>query len=134
MLSRRSIRMRIIVLVLVPVIALIGLYAVALTLTLSSYLALSRSANVRNEVTGPVTNVQVQLSAERELALRYLANPTHARLVGLLTQEPKTDAAVNGFLDVAGKAHSQAAPGEQRAIEKWAADLATLPGLRQGVV
>jgi len=43
MLRRRSIRMRIIVLVLVPVIALIGLYAVALALTLNSFLTVDQA-------------------------------------------------------------------------------------------
>src|SRR5215469_15155400 len=107
MLRRRSIRMRIIVLVLVPVIALIALYAVALSLTLSSFISLSHSADVRNEVTNPVTDVQLQLSAERGFALQYLADPTHARLLALLTQEPKTDAAVNGFLVAQGRARPE---------------------------
>src|SRR5215469_4241340 len=98
MLRRRSIRTRIIVLVLVPVVALIGLYAVALSLTLSSFLSLHQSADIHNELTNPVTNVQLQLSKERGLALRYLADPIHARLLQMLSQEAKTDGAVGGYL------------------------------------
>jgi hypothetical protein len=83
MLRRRSIRTRITVLVLVPVIALICLYVVALSLTLSSYLSLLRAASVRNAVTNPITNVQLQLSTERGLALQYLADPSHTRLLSV---------------------------------------------------
>ena len=134
MLRRRSIRMRIIVLVLVPVVALMGLYAVALSLTLSSFLSLKASADIRNEVTNPITNVQLQLSAERGLALQYLANPTHPQLSKLLSQEPKTDAAVSGYLNAAVKTNPSAGPAERQASQRWAGQLATLGGLRQTVV
>jgi hypothetical protein len=127
MLRRRSIRMRIIVLVLVPVVALIGLYAVALSLTLSRFLSLNEAADIHSELTNPVTNVQLQLSKERGLALRYLADPTHARLLQMLSQEAKTDAAISGYLGVARKTDPSAGVGERRASEKWAADLGTLP-------
>lgn len=133
MLRRRSIRMRIIVLVLVPVVALIGLYAVTLSLTLSSFLSLHQSADIHNELTNPVTNVQLQLSKERGLALRYLADPTHARLLQMLSQEVKTDGAVSGYLGVAKKTGPSAGVGERRASEKWAADLGTLHALRATV-
>ncbi len=134
MLRRRSIRTRIIVLVLVPVIALIGLYAVALSLTLSSYLSLVQAGNVKNAITNPATNVQFQLSTERGLALEYLADPSHPRLLDLLAEEPETDAAINAFTTTAAQAHSDASPGERRAIQTWETDLATLRSLRATVV
>ncbi len=89
MLRRRSVRMRIVVLVLVPVVALIGLYGVVLSLTLGSLFSFQQGSRVGNEVTTPVSNVQLQVSVERALALQYLADPTHARLAKLLGQEPK---------------------------------------------
>ena len=133
MLRRRSIRMRIIVLVLVPVVALIGLYAVALSLALSNFVSLNQAADIHSELTGPVTNVQQQLSKERGFALQYLADPTHYRLGLLLGQEPKTDAAVNRYLGTARKTDPNAGVGEQRASEKWAAELGTLYALRPNV-
>jgi len=134
MLRRRSIRLRIVVLVLVPVVALIGLYAVALSLTLSNFLSLKQAANVRNQVANPAAFVQLQLSKERGLALRYLANPTYSRLLLLLGQEPATDAAIRGYLDAAAKADRAAGLGELRASQKWAAELSTLHALRDTVV
>lgn len=134
MLRRRSIRTRIVVLVLVPVVALIGLYAVALTLTLSSYLSLEQAANVRSQVTNPVADVQLQLSSERGLALQYLADPTHPRLLRLLMQESKTDAAVSGYLSAARKTDGAAGADEQRAARQWAAELGTLRELRERVL
>lgn len=133
MLRRRSIRMRMLVLVLVPVVALIGLYAVALSLTLSNFLSLNQAAEIHSELTNPITNVQQQLTKERGLALQYLADPTHFRLALLLGQEPKTDAAVNGYLGAARRTDPSAGIGEQRASKKWAADLGTLRALRPSV-
>ena len=130
MLRRRSIRMRIIVLVLVPVVALIALYAVALSLTVSSFLALKQAADVRNQVTNPVTNVQLELSDERALALQYLANPTRVKLSALLAQEPKTDAAIRSYLNSTSRTNQNAEPGERHASHRWAGQLANLPGLR----
>src|SRR5215469_539317 len=115
MLRRRSIRMRIIVLVLVPVVALIGLYAVSLSLTLSSFLSLKTAADIRNEVANPITNVQLQLSMERGLALRYLANPTHPKLIRLLSQEPKTDGAIGAYLNAAARTNPNATTAERQA-------------------
>jgi anti-sigma regulatory factor (Ser/Thr protein kinase) len=134
MLRRRSMRMRIIVLVLVPVVALIGLYAVALSLTLSSFLSLKQAADVRNEVTTPVTNVQLQLSTERGLALQYLADPTHAGLLRMLSQEPATDATIRTYLDTATKTGQSSGAGEQRASQRWATELGSLHALRATVV
>src|SRR5215472_3084291 len=94
MLRRRSVRLRIIVLVLVPVIALIGLYATVLALTLGSVASLRSATSVRDQVTAPLTDAQLQLSSERAFALQYLANPTHDRLLAYLDQEPRTDTAV----------------------------------------
>ncbi len=112
MLRRRSVRLRIVVLVLVPVIALIGLYGVVLSLTLGTLLSLRQGARVGAEVTTPVSRVQVAVGTERLLALEYLADPTHARLVSFLGQEPKTDVAVRAFLDVREVARQHAGAGE----------------------
>src|SRR5579862_2722089 len=97
MLRRRSVRFRIIVLVLVPVIALIGLYATILALTLGSVSSLRAAASVRDQVTKPLSNAQLALSSERALALQYLANPTRVRLLAYLSQEPRTNTDVRLF-------------------------------------
>jgi hypothetical protein len=97
MLRRRSIRLRIIVLVLVPVVGLIGLYAEVLNLTLGKVLTLRQEASIRELVALPVADVQRQLGNERGLALQYLARPGHGDLRVLLNQGTKTDAAIRRF-------------------------------------
>ena len=72
MLRRRSIRLRILVLVLVPVIALIGLYSVVLDLTVGQLFSLRQATTVRQQITSPTTALQAQLATERWLALRFL--------------------------------------------------------------
>src|SRR5580658_4511445 len=121
MLRRRSVRLRIVVLVLVPVIALIGLYSVLLAITMGSLLSLRQAASVRNDVTQPVSAVQLQVSIERKLALQYLAYPSHFRLGQLLSQEAKSDAAVQSFTTAASTVLASAGSGETRAIRAWSA-------------
>ncbi len=134
MLRRRSIRLRIIVLVLVPVIALIGLYGLLVTLSLNSYVSLEEAETVRADVTTPVTSIQLQVSRERMLALEYLAKPTHYRLSQLLTQEAKSDSAIRAYDSVTAVALSKGVSAERQAIRSWSAKLGTLGELRGTVV
>ncbi len=134
MLRRRSVRLRIVVLVLVPLVALIGLYGVVLSLTLGSLFSFQQGSRVGSEVTTPVSNVQIQVGAERALALQYLADPSHTRLAKLLGQEPRSDAAVRAYLTAKAAAQRHAGAGELRAMRAWANDLAILHELRTTVV
>jgi signal transduction histidine kinase len=134
MLRRRSVRFRIIVLVLVPVIALIGLYATVLALTLGSVSSLRAAASVRDQVTKPLTNAQLALSSERALALEYLANPTHARLLAYLGQEPVTDADMRRFNAAAAAAEPKSTEGEVRALAALSRKFSRLRDLRASVV
>jgi len=134
MLRRRSVRFRIIVLVLVPVIALIGLYATVLALTLGSVSSLRSAASVRDQVTKPLSNAQLQLSAERAFALQYLANPSHRRLLAYLGQEPTTDAAIRRLNAAAAEVAQRSTTGEARALNMLSRKLAGLRDLRGTVV
>src|SRR5262245_14956861 len=134
MLRRRSIRLRIIVLVLVPVIGLIGLYAEVLHLTLGKVLTLRQQAAIRELVALPVTDVQRQLADERGLALQYLATPGHSDLKLLLGQEQKTDAAISRFgAAVRTALNSSPARKEKQAFLSWQANLKKLADLRTSV-
>jgi anti-sigma regulatory factor (Ser/Thr protein kinase) len=134
MLRRRSIRLRIMVLVLVPVIALIGLYAEVLNLTLGKALTLRQEAAIRQLVALPVTNVQRQLADERGLALQYLASPGHSDLKQLLGQEKQTDAAIRRFgAAVRTSLNSRPASKEKHAFLSWQAHLKELGDLRTSV-
>jgi anti-sigma regulatory factor (Ser/Thr protein kinase) len=134
MLRRRSVRFRIIVLVLVPVLALIGLYATVLALTLGSVAALQAASRVRSQVTRPLSNAELQLSAERAFGLLYLANPTHVRLLEFVNQEPKTDAAIRRLDAAAAFVAPKSSAGEQRALRVLLRKLSELRGLRETIV
>jgi hypothetical protein len=134
MLRRRSIRLRIVVLVLVPAVALLGVYAEVLSLTLSHLLTLRQEAAIRQAVTGPVVNVQSQLGKERTLAVQYLATPSTSALAVLQDQERKTDASVERFRRSVQTALSNApVPTERQAILSWRGRLAGIGGLRTSV-
>src|SRR3984957_6145919 len=134
MLRHRSVRLRIILLVLCPVIAVIGLYGLVLSLTVGSYLSLRQAERVRGEVQDPVSAIQLQVSKERLLALEYLADPTNPQLGKLLAQESKSDSAITAFTNIASTALTQGSASEQRAIKAWSAQLGTLRDLRGTVV
>jgi signal transduction histidine kinase len=134
-LRRRSIRLRIIVLVLVPVIGLIGLYAEVLNLTLGKVLTLRQEASIRDLVALPVANVQRQLANERGLALQYLARPGHDDLKVLLKQKTRTDAAIRRFgVAVERALDSGPVAKERRAFLSWQASLKKVRSLRSSVV
>ena len=135
MLRRRSIRLRIIVLVLVPVVALLGLYAELLNLTLGNVVTLKREAAIRQLVAIPVANVQNQLGQERTLALQYMARPGHGDRGLLIAQQHKTNAAIKKFrLAVRTALRSGPAQKERQAFRSWLSDLGRMSELRASVL
>ncbi len=134
MLRRRSIRLRIIVLVLVPVAALLGLYAELLNLTMGNLLTLKQEASIRQLVTLPVVNVQSQLGEERTLALQYLARSGHGDLGVLRAQQRETNAAIKKFRNAVLIAlRSGPVPKERQAFLSWRSDLGRISELRTSV-
>jgi hypothetical protein len=132
-LRRWSIRMRIFLLVAIPILSLIGLYVFTATITASSAISLARSTTVKNTVALPVANVDRGLYAERIAAVIYLAAPVPRSLAALRAEEHKTDQAVAGF-KAAATAAGSASAAEQQAFATMSADLAGLPALRSRVV
>ncbi len=131
MLRRRSIRLRILVLVIVPVLALVGLYAAILGLTLGNLASLNQTAKVRREITVPIVNVQIQLAKERQLMLAELVKPGPDRLAALLAQENGTSRAIRQYHIAARAALAHGAtPRERQVIAEWNTQLASVPTLR----
>ena len=135
MLRRRSVRSRILVLVLLPVLALVGLYAVVLDLTVGSYLGLRQAATARHQLAGRISQVQRQLAAEQFDAALYIASGRNSVLVTLIAQERKTTAAVRSFTIASASPGvlSGTSSAAQHAITAWRADLAGLAQLRAQV-
>lgn len=131
MLRRRSLRLRIVVLVLVPVLALVALYAEILNLSLGNLLTLRQQAAIRQLVILPVARVQAQLGNERSLALQFLARPDQGYLQQLLAQEQRTDRTIAQFgAAVRTALRSGPVPKERQAFLSWKYNLDHMSGLR----
>ncbi len=72
----RSIRQKILLLVLVPVISLVGLYIFATVITARDAINLARTDTLKNATGLPVGVFLTTLDSERPLALVYLSRPT----------------------------------------------------------
>ncbi len=134
-LRRWSIRLRIFLLVAVPILSLIGLYAFAATITASNALNLQQSRTLKNSIGTPTGNVEAQLDSERLLAVVYLAAPAPQNLAALRAQEHQTEQAQAAF-DAAVRSTattSSAVPAEKQAIAVMLKDLADLNTLRSAI-
>ena len=132
-LRRSSIRLRIFLLVAIPILSLIGVYAFAATITASNAISLSQSRTVKNTIATPVGSVESALDSERLLAVVYLAAPAPPNLAALQAQEHKTDATVAGFKAAAARASGSASAAENQAFSKMLSELSGLPALRSDV-
>ena len=135
LLRLRSIRQRIFLLVLVPVLSLIALYVFATFLTARGALTLSEASTIKS-VTGTPTGAFLgQLDAERPLAYVYLSSPTGDNLAALQVQQTRTTAAASALrtaLNSPGTMNNATAP-EKRAIATLLTDIKGLPALRAQV-
>ena len=131
----RSIRQKIVLLVLVPVLSLIGLYVFALSLTAKNAINLSRTNTLKNATALPAGNFVSALEAERVLALVYLSRPTGANLAALENAENKTgDTATAMRIALTSDATTgNASAGEKQAIGVLLGDAARLPSLHSQI-
>jgi len=91
----RSIGLRVGILVAVPLLCLVVLYAFAASLTVSNALKQTRATSLRNQVGNPISIFQLEVAAERGLALLSLATPSSPQIAGQLsTQEVATSKAL----------------------------------------
>jgi signal transduction histidine kinase len=134
-LRRWSIRMRIFLLVAIPILSLIGLYAFAATITASDAINLSRSRTLHDTIGTPTGNVEAQVDTERTLAVIYLAAPAAPNLAVLHAQEQKTEHAQAAFNAAVRSTAttSSAYPPEKQAITAMLRDLSSLSALRSQV-
>src|SRR5215469_8955746 len=118
-LRHRSIRLRVGVLITVPVLCLLALYGFVLSITLGSAVSQKHATTLRNNVADPVAAFQQEVAQERGDALLSLADPTDTEMASKLgVQESATQhalAALTAALNGPGVA-SLAAPPEQAAI------------------
>ncbi len=132
----RSIRQRILLLVLVPVLSLIGLYAFATSITASNAINLARTNTLKNATGTPTGAFLSAINIERPLAMVYLSSPSAANLAALKAQGAKTtevSAALRKAL-TSGGTTGNASPAEKAAIATLLSDAARLPALRNQIV
>jgi signal transduction histidine kinase len=128
-----SIRLRILLLVAIPILSLIGLYAYAATTTASNAINLSRSRTLKDTIGTPTGNFEAQIDAERLLAVAYLAAPVPSNLATLRAQEAKTQAAEEAFKNVAATSAGNASAADKQAIAGLLSASAGLPALRSQI-
>jgi hypothetical protein len=75
-LRHRSIRLRVGVLITVPVLCLLVLYGFVVSTTLGNAVSQEHATTLRTDIADPVADFQQQVATERGLALLSLANPT----------------------------------------------------------
>jgi signal transduction histidine kinase len=135
-LRQRSIRARVLVLVLFPLLALLGLYAFAATITAGDAITLARATDVRNSLADPVGLFTGQLQGECILATVYLAAPSPQDRAALTEQEGKTDADLAVVRQAADSASftSASSSAVKAAMAVTLREAAGLPALRAKVI
>jgi signal transduction histidine kinase len=131
----RSIRSRVLVLIMLPLLSLVGLYAFATSITAGDAITLARALSIRNTVDDPAGLYTEQLQTERLLATIYIAAPTAQNLAALAAQEAKTGRFLSETRAAARSASTakDASPQVKAALAAELADSAALPALRQRV-
>jgi signal transduction histidine kinase len=132
-LRHRSIRLRIFLLVAVPILSLVGLYAFAATITASDALNLAKSRTLKDTVGTPVGNLEAQIDVERIQAVDYMAAPVPSSLAALHAQEARTERSQKAFTAAVNSAASSARPAEKQAIAVLVKDTAGLAALRSKI-
>jgi len=131
----RSVRTRILLLVLVPVLSLIGVYAFAVSITARDAVALSKANTVKSTIGDPAGAFLAQVGVERMLAIVYMSAPSGANLAKLELQQTKTNAATAALRTALNDSAVQnnASPTEKRDIAALLRAAASLPSLRAQV-
>ncbi len=134
-LRRRSIRLRIGCLILIPLLSLIALYVFVASITIGDAIGEARATALKNDTGLPIGNYEAQIDAERRVAMIYLAAPTTQALAQLDAQEAKTDqvrssmrAAVTSDATMAN-----ASGAEKRAIATMLRNASSLGAVRSAV-
>ena len=131
----RSVRTRILLLVLVPVLSLVGIYAFAISTTARDAVNLAKANTVKNAVGDPIAAFMAQIGIERMLAIGYMSATTGANLAKLELQETHTNAAVANLHTALTSSATvdNASPTEKQAITALLRGTAGLPSLRAQV-
>ncbi len=131
-LKRRSVTLRVTLLVLVPLVLLVAILGHAIASSATAASTLTRARSVINGLKQPVANLQHSLTRERAQMIVYSARPAARAYTAFHSQQAVTDRAIAAFLAVADSAavRPDTSPGTAKAIARLRAGLAGLPRLR----
>jgi signal transduction histidine kinase len=135
-LRHRSIRLRVGILILVPVLCLIALYGFAASITLGNALTQAHAKSLRDQLLTPLTAFQAQLDRERHLAVLTLAIPNSTKLAAELSmQENATQQALSAFESTTASPGvlDNSTPAEHQAITTLTSDARSLSAIRTDV-
>jgi hypothetical protein len=131
----RSVRARILLLVLVPVLSLFGLYLFTTGIAGKDALNLARARALKTATSEPVSNFLGQLDTERVFSAIYLSAPSPGNLAKLHAQEAATEhvtAALRAAL-TSGSTLSNAPPAVRQVSATLLHDAAGLPALHDSI-
>jgi signal transduction histidine kinase len=128
----RSIRLRIYVLVAIPLITMLGLFGYVAYTSVTNWLNLDRAPSLINATSVPLTNFVNLLQAERRAAVVYLSQPTAANLATFDKAVTVTESGAQTLsvaLNSPGTRNS-VTPAETTAIDKMTVQVNNMSTLR----
>jgi signal transduction histidine kinase len=131
----RSVRKRILLLALVPLLSLFGLYVITTSITARNAINLARADTLKNATGQPTGTFEAEVQAERLLAVLYLAAPTPANQAKLAAIERVTghETAVLRAALMSGATMDNASAPQARAIDTLLSGMKSLPALQARV-
>ncbi|SFN62046.1 Histidine kinase-, DNA gyrase B-, and HSP90-like ATPase [Streptomyces sp. cf124] len=145
LLRPRSVRAKIVALLMLPIVSLMALWSYAAVTTVAAIGDTERAKDVNSELLAPVATFVTALQSERTAAMRYGARRTETGLDDLRADQQATDKAVTALRAGLSSSSSDAAlidtglPDRLRTLEADFSDLAALragttgPGARDAV-
>jgi len=127
-LPRPSVRWAVFLLVLVPLLAAVATYAYAVAGQFGTAVGLANAGKVSGATVRPVSAMVAALSAERNVAVRYILFPSAEAFRSLRRQEAATDRAIEVVKGISqsGPVTANASALEKKAAAKFIGDLAAL--------
>ncbi|MDX3643992.1 nitrate- and nitrite sensing domain-containing protein [Streptomyces sp. MB09-02B] len=135
LLRPRSVRAKIVALLMLPIVSLMALWSYAAVTTVAAIGDTERAKDVNSELLAPVAEFVSALQDERTAAMRYAAEPTETGLDDLRADQQATDKAVTALRTGLSSSSSDAAlidPGLPDRLDTLEADFSDLAALRAG--
>ncbi len=135
-LRHKSIRLRVLLLIIIPLLSLLGVYAYATTTTTETAVSLLHGSQVNNVSVQPAANIMKAIAVERMDAVIYIVAPTPKAQAALAKSQATTNGAVAAYLAVlksGALAKAGASALDQNLSIVLEQQVNTLPGLRDKV-